>query len=85
MKLNEEDFPTVPLLIKSYTDLDTIPMIPHLVKEVRDFKASIKPYIVDGKDRLVGHAKPQQFWFHMRNAIQTFFEPHPMGAHVEVS
>ena len=42
-------------------------MIPHLVEEVPDFKAFIKPYIVDGKDLLVGHTKPQQFRFYMRD------------------
>ena len=37
MKLHEEDFPTIPLLMKSYMDLDNVPVIPHLIEEVSGF------------------------------------------------
>src|SRR5665213_3542773 len=67
MKLHEEDFPTIPLLMKSYMDLDSVPVIPHLIEEVPDFKAFIKPFILKGCDRLVGHTKAQQFRFYMRD------------------
>jgi hypothetical protein len=46
MKLHEEDFPTIPLLMKSYMDLDHMPVIPHMIEEVSDFKAFIKSYIL---------------------------------------
>ena len=67
MKLHEEDFPTIPLLMKSYMDLDNVPVIPHLIEEVPDFKSFIKPFILKGGDRLVGHTKAQQFRFYMRD------------------
>jgi hypothetical protein len=67
MKLHEEDFPTIPLLMKSYMDLDHMPVIPHIIEEVLDFKAFIKPYMLKGRNRLVGHTKAQQFRFYMRD------------------
>ena len=67
MKLHEEDFSTIPLLMKSYMDLDNVPVIPHMIEEVPDFKAFIKPYMLKGEDRLVGHTKAQQFRFNMRD------------------
>jgi hypothetical protein len=48
MKLREEDFPTIPLLMKSYMDLENVPIIPHMIEEVPNFKAFIKPYIQSG-------------------------------------
>ena len=66
MKLHEEDFPTIPLLMKSYMDLDNVLVIPHLI-EVSDFITFIKPFILKGGDRLVGHTKAQQLWFYMRD------------------
>jgi hypothetical protein len=57
MKLHEEDFPTIPLLMKSYMDLDHIHVIAHMIEEVPDFKAYIKPYMLKGGDRLVGYTK----------------------------
>jgi hypothetical protein len=67
MKLHEEDFSTIPLLMKSYMDLDHMPVIPHMIEEVPDFKAFIKPYMLKGKNRLVGHTKTQQFRFYIRD------------------
>lgn len=61
MKLHEEDSLTIPLLVESYIDLDVVPVILHLVEKILDFKAFIRPYIVDGNDRLVGRTEPQQF------------------------
>ncbi len=67
MKLHEEDFPTIPLLMKSYMDLDSMPVIPHLIEEVPDFKGFIEPFVRKGGDRLVGHTKAQQFRFYIRD------------------
>jgi len=67
MKLREEDFPTIPLLMKSYMNLENVPVIPHMIEEVSDFKAFIEPYIRSGADRLIGHTKAQQFHFYMRD------------------
>ena len=59
MKLHEEDFPTIPLFMKSYVDLDHIPVILHMIEKVQNFKAFIKPYMLKEGDRLVGHTKAQ--------------------------
>ena len=66
MKLREEDFPTIPLLMKSYMDLENVSVIPHMIEEVPDFKAFIEPYIRSGAHRLIRHAKAQ-FRFYMRD------------------
>lgn len=63
MKLHEEKFPTIPLLMKSYMDFNNIPIIPHISKEVLNFKAFMKPYLRSEAHRLNGHTKTQQFWF----------------------
>jgi hypothetical protein len=65
MKLHEEDFPTIHFLMKLYMDLDNVPIIPHLIEEVSNFKTFIKPFILKGGDRLVGHTKAQQFRLYM--------------------
>jgi hypothetical protein len=62
MKLRENDYPTIPLLMKSYMDLDEDPIIPGLIEEVPDFKEFVKPYISD--DTLIGHTKGRQFLFY---------------------
>jgi hypothetical protein len=67
MKLHEEDFLTIPLLMKSYMDLDHMPVIPHMIEEMPDFKAFIKPYMLKRRNRLVGHTKAKQFRFYMRD------------------
>ena len=41
--------------------------IPHIIKKIPNFKAFIKPYMLRGGDRLVGHTKTQQFRFYMRD------------------
>ena len=59
MALKKESFPTVPLLMKSFMDVESIPTIPHLIEEVADFKGFIGSKLNDGNDILVGHTKPQ--------------------------
>lgn len=90
MKLHEEDSLTIPLLVESYIDLDTFMMILHLVEKSFDFKAFIKPYIVDGNDNLVGRTEPQRFSCICAIMISSqcntnLFAPHPIGAHMKVS
>ena len=67
MKLHEEDFPTILLLMKSYMDLDNVPVIPHIIEEILNFKAFIKLYKLKGVDRLVEYIKAQQICFYMRD------------------
>jgi hypothetical protein len=62
MKLRENDYPTIPLLMKSYMDMDDTPVIPTLIEEVPDFKSFVRPYI--SNDTLVGHTKGRQFLFY---------------------
>jgi hypothetical protein len=41
MRLRKHDYPRVPLLMKSFMDGESIPVIPHLIEEVLDFKGFI--------------------------------------------
>jgi hypothetical protein len=66
MKLCENNYLTVPHLMKSYMELDKDPVIPHLIEEVPDFKAFIVGYICDDDDKLMGHSKGRQFKFYMK-------------------
>jgi hypothetical protein len=63
MSLKKKNFPTIPLLMKSFMNVESIPTIPHLIKEVPDFKGFIVGYIVEGDEALEGHTKAQQFKF----------------------
>ena len=65
MALKKESFPTVPLLMNSFMDVESIPTIPHLIEEVADFKGFIEGSLNDGNDILVGHTKPQQMKFYL--------------------
>ena len=65
MDLKKENFPTIPALMKSFMDVDSISTIPHLIEEVPDFKAFIAGSFVDGDDVLVGHTKPHQLKFYL--------------------
>jgi hypothetical protein len=35
--LGKENIPTIPLLMKSFMEIETIPYIPHFIEEVPDF------------------------------------------------
>jgi hypothetical protein len=63
MALRKEDFPTIPLLMKSFMKNETVPTIPHLIKEVPDFKKFIEGSMLDGANALMGHTKAHQFKF----------------------
>ena len=62
MKLQENDYPTIPLPMKSYMDLNEDPVILGLIEEMPDFKEFVKPYIND--DTLIGYTKERQFQFY---------------------
>ena len=64
-RLKTRDYPTVPLLMKSFMDCETEPVIPHLIGEVPDFKSFVEGYLGRGGQNLEGHSKVQQFKFHM--------------------
>jgi hypothetical protein len=67
MKLHE-NFPTNPLLMKFYVDLDSVFVIPNMIEEVLDFKEFIKSYLWSEAHHLIRHMKAQQFWFYMHDA-----------------
>jgi len=65
MVLKKDNFPTLPMLMKSLMDVDSIPTIPHLIEEVPDFKGFMSGAFVDRGEILVGHTKPQQVKFYL--------------------
>ena len=69
MKLRKNDYPTIPLLMKSFMLVDPKlhKIIPLLIEEVPDFKDFINPFIVRGRDKLIGHTWGQQFKFSMQD------------------
>ena len=69
MKLDENDYLTLHLLMKSFMLLDpnSQKIILSLIEEVPAFKDFIKLFIASGKDKLIGHTRRQQFKFSMFN------------------
>jgi hypothetical protein len=67
MKLRENDYPTIPSLMKSFMLVDpkSHKIIPLLIEEVLAFKDFINPFIARGRDKLIGHTRGQQFKFPM--------------------
>jgi hypothetical protein len=65
MLLKKDSFPTIPLLMKSFMEVESIPTIPHLIEEVPDFKGLIARCIAQGDEALEGHTKAQQFKFYV--------------------
>ena len=63
-KLRGTNYPTLPLLMKSFMDTKSQPVIPHLIEEVPDFKKFVERYLCTGCDALVEHTNPQQFKFY---------------------
>ena len=63
MKVN--NYPTIPLVMKSFMDAESIPVIPHLIEEVPDFKGFISKFIASDDEALEGHTKAQQFKFYV--------------------
>jgi hypothetical protein len=63
MSLKKENFPTIPLLMKSFMDVESIPTVFHLIEEVLNFKGYIVGCIAEGDEALEGHTKIQQFKF----------------------
>ena len=61
MALKKESFPTIPPLMKSFMDIETVPTIPHFIEEVPNFKKFIENGIPNGENTLLGHTKVQQF------------------------
>ena len=54
-KLGGTDYLTLSLLMKSFMDTESCPVIPHLIEEVPDFKKFVEGYLCTGRDALAGH------------------------------
>jgi len=63
MALRKDSFPTIPLLMRSFMENESVPTMPHLIEEVPDFKSFISEGIADGDEALQGHTKAHQFKF----------------------
>jgi hypothetical protein len=63
-KLRANDYPTLPLLMKSFMDVEKQLVIPQLIEEVPNFKAFVDGYLCSGNDALQGHTNAQQFKFY---------------------
>jgi len=60
MLLKKESFPIVPVLMKSFMDVESSPTILHSIKEVPNFKGLIAGSFNNGDDMLIGYTRPQQ-------------------------
>ena len=58
-KLKGTDYPTLLLLMKSFMDTESWPVIPHLIEEVLDFKKFVEGYLCTRRDALAGHTNAQ--------------------------
>jgi hypothetical protein len=67
MDLREHDYPTIPLLMKSYMDMEKVLVIPHMIEELPDWRTFVSEHIPSGKEKLIGHTKAQQFKFYVRD------------------
>jgi hypothetical protein len=63
ISLRKEKYLTIPLLMKSFTNVESTPIFLHLIQEVPAFKGFIARCIVEGDESLEGHIKAQQFRF----------------------
>ena len=67
-KLRGIDYFTLPLLMKSLMDMESLSIISHFIEKVLDFKKFVKGYLCIGHDALIGHTNAQQLKFY-KNAI----------------
>jgi hypothetical protein len=67
MDLREHDYPTIPLLMKSYMDMEKVTVIPHMIEELLDWRTFVSEHIPNDKEEVIGHTKAQQFKFYVRD------------------
>jgi hypothetical protein len=63
-RLHANDYPTLPMLMKSFMDAEKQLVIPHLIEEVSNFKTFVDGFLCTGNDALEGHTNVQQFKFY---------------------
>ena len=66
-KLKGTDYSTLPMLMKSFMDIESRLIILYLIKEVLDFKKFDKGHLCIRSEALARHTNTQQFKFY-RNA-----------------
>lgn len=44
--------------MKSYMDMEKVPVIPHMIKELPDWKAFVGDHIPNDNNKLIGHTRP---------------------------
>jgi hypothetical protein len=59
ISLRKENFPTIPLLMKSFMEVESVPTILYRIEEVPNFKGFIAGFIAKGDEALEGHIKAQ--------------------------
>ena len=57
--LKNDNFPTIPLPMKSFMEVESIPTILHVIEEVPNFKDLIAGFIAQRDEALEGHTKTQ--------------------------
>ena len=55
MDMREHDYPTIPLLMKSYMGMEKILVIPHMIEELLDWRVFVGDHIPNGNNKLIGH------------------------------
>jgi hypothetical protein len=63
------NYPTLPMLMKSFMDVEKHHVIPHLIEEVPNFKAFVDDFY-SGNHILQGHTNAQQFKFYKMVMMQ---------------
>ena len=48
MDLHKHDYPIIPLLMKSYMEMEKVPIIPHMIEELPNWRAFVIDYISNG-------------------------------------
>jgi hypothetical protein len=54
-RLQANDYPTLPMLMKLFMVVEKQPVIAHLIEEVPNFKAFVDGFLCTGNDALEGH------------------------------
>ena len=63
-KLRDTNYPTLPLLMNSFIDIKSWPVILQFIEEVLNFKKFVEGYLCTRRDALVDHINTQQFKFY---------------------
>ena len=58
-RLRKNDYPTLPMLMKLFMDVEPEHVILHLIEEVPNFKAFVDGCLYSGNDALQGHTNAQ--------------------------